>query len=223
MDQTAGTVGDLATCEDVGVQHRATFESAAEAFLDLVEKVPLPSYAGPGLGDWDLRSLVGHTGRSLTTVATYLATRADAVVVTTPASYFAIASRTFGNDVDGAIAQRGVDAGLSLGDDPVIALRASYAAATAALDALDGMDPVVDTAVGGMRVSDYLPTRTFELTVHSLDVARATGLPFTPPADALGAALGLAAASALDLGTGSDVLLALTGRQPLPPGCSVVP
>ena len=40
---------------------------------------------------------------------------------------------------------------------------------------------MVTTAGGGMRVSDYLPTRTFELTVHCLDIARATGLDFVPP------------------------------------------
>ena len=28
-----------------------------------------------------------------------------------------------------------------------------------------------------MRLSDYLPTRTFELVVHGLDIARAAQLP----------------------------------------------
>jgi hypothetical protein len=88
---------------------------------------------------------------------------------------------------------------------------------------LDGADVIVTTAGGGMRVSDYLPTRTFELTVHSLDIARATGLDFTPPTDALADTLALASASALRQGLGTDVLLALTGRRPLPEGVSVVP
>ena len=82
---------------------------------------------------------------------------------------------------------------------------------------------MVDTAAGGMRVSDYLPTRTFELTVHCLDIARATGLDFVPPAEALADTLALASASALRQGHGVDVVLALTGRQPLPAGASVVP
>ncbi|WP_395692193.1 maleylpyruvate isomerase family mycothiol-dependent enzyme [Nocardioides sp.] len=205
------------------MQTRATFDAAARSFLDLVEQVPPSAYDGPGLGDWDLRALVGHAGRSLVTVATYLGTRADSVAAATPAEYFAVASRLVGRDDDGAIARRGVEAGRALGDDPVGALRASYAAATAALDGLDGADPVVETAAGGMRVSDYLPTRTFELVVHSLDIARACGVAHEPPADALAEALGVAAASAVELGLGPDVLLALTGREPLAAGTSVVP
>lgn len=202
---------------------RATFDAAATAFLALVEQLPLPAYDGPGLGDWDLRALVGHTGRSLVTVATYLGTRADAEEVASPAAYFGAVSRIAGVDADGAIARRGVEAGQALGADPLTALRTSYAEATAALDALADSDPVVTTIAGGMRVSAYLPTRTFELTVHCLDIARATGVGFTPPTEALAEALGVAAASAVELGLGTDVLLALTGRQPLPPGCSVVP
>jgi uncharacterized protein (TIGR03083 family) len=202
---------------------RTTYDAAATAFLLLVERIPPDAYAGPGLGTWDLRALVGHTGRSLVTVADYLATRAEAVDAETPAAYFAQVARIVGHDDDGAIAARGVAAGAALGDDPLAALRASYAAATAALDGLDGTDPVVSTICGGMRVSAYLPTRSFELTVHCLDIAAATGLDFAPPPPALAEALAVATASALELGLGRDVLLALTGRRPLPAGCSVVP
>lgn len=46
------------------MQTRATFDAAATAFLDLAAQVPLDRYAGPGLGDWDLRALIGHTTRS---------------------------------------------------------------------------------------------------------------------------------------------------------------
>jgi uncharacterized protein (TIGR03083 family) len=202
---------------------RASFTGAADAFLDLVAQVPVERYDGPGLGDWDLRSLIGHTGRSLVTVATYLSTRADSVSAATPAAYFAVVSRVAVGDAARAIHQRGVEAGRALGHDPLRSLRDSRAAAEDALDRLDGEDPVVETAAGGMRVSDYLPTRTFELTVHCLDIATATGLPFEPASDALAGTVRLAADSALDLGFGVDVLLALTGRRPLPPGRSVVP
>lgn len=205
---------------------RATFDAAATAFLALAGQIPLQRYAGPGLGSWDLRALVGHTGRALATVAEYLPVRAEAVDSETPASYFARVGRLVGHDEDGAIAARGVAAGEALGADPVAALHSAYDAATAALDDLDdlaGDDPVVVTAGGGMRVGDYLPTRTFELTVHCLDIAAATGIDFAPPPAALAEALGVAVGSALELGLGSDVLLALTGRRPLPDGCSVVP
>jgi uncharacterized protein (TIGR03083 family) len=201
---------------------RSTYASAATAFLELVEPIPLSRYAGSGLGDWDLRSLVGHTGRSFVTVATYLATRADSVAADSAAAYYSVVARVAKDDGAG-IVQRGSDAGRALGHDPVAVLRESYAAAEAALDALGDADPVVRTAAGGMRVSDYLPTRTFELTVHSLDIARALGGAFEPPADALASTVALATESALGQGFGVDVVLALTGRQQLPPGSSVVP
>lgn len=202
---------------------RATYAEAAAAFLDLAARVPVERYAEPGLGSWDLRALIGHTGRSLVTVVQYLDTRADEVVAEDAADYFALVSRMTHGTLRDAVHLRGIEAGVALGEDPMAALRASRDDAEAALDLLEGSDPVVDTAAGGMRVSDYLPTRTFELTVHSLDIARATGLEFTPPPEALADTLALASASALRQGYGVDVVLALTGRQPLPEGASVVP
>jgi uncharacterized protein (TIGR03083 family) len=202
---------------------RATFETAAEAFLELAAQLPLERYAGPGLGNWDLRALVGHTGRSLITVASYLTTRAAEVVCEDAADYFAEVSALVHGTARDAVHQRGIEAGVALGDDPMARLRESFDDARLALDLLEGEDVVVDTAAGGMRVSDYLPTRTFELTVHCLDIARATGTDFVPPTEALADTLALAGASALRQGYGVDVLLALTGRQPLPEGTSVVP
>ncbi len=202
---------------------RATYAEAAAAFLDLAALVPLERYAGPGLGTWDLRALIGHTGRSLVTVATYLETRVDQVDAEDAADYFARVSRIVHGTARDAVHQRGIEAGVALGDDPIAALHESRERAELALDLLEGEDAVVETAGGGMRVSDYLPTRTFELTVHCLDISRASGLAFTPPAEALADTLALASASALRQGLGVEVILALTGRQPLPDGASVVP
>src|SRR5690349_8893172 len=42
----------------------------------------------PGLGEWDVRALVGHTSRSLLTVETYLGRPAAAVDVATATDYF---------------------------------------------------------------------------------------------------------------------------------------
>lgn len=209
----------MTTSDDV----RETYDRAAAAFIGLVAEIPLDRYAGRGLGTWDLRALIGHTGRSLTTVATYLPTRAESVAAEDAADYFSVVSRIAHGSTRDAIHQRGVEAGVALGEDPLTVLREEWAAARAALAALDGADPVVSTAAGGMRVSDYLPTRTFELTVHCLDIAHATGLDFTPPADVLAESLALASASALRQGHGVEVLLALTGRRPLAEGRSVVP
>ena len=202
---------------------RATYAAAAEAFLDLVAPVPVERYAGPGLGEWDLRALVGHTARSFVTVTTYLTTRAETVAAGSTGEYYALVARIAAAEGTDAIRERGRAAGAALGDQPLEALHDARAAAEAALEGLAGDDPVVETLGGGMRVSDYLPTRTFELTVHALDIAAALGIAFRPPRAALAEALHVAADSALELGLGTDVLLALTGRRPLPEGASVVP
>ena len=91
----------------------------------------------------------------------------------------------------------------------------------AALDAVNG-DPLIVTIAGGMRVDAYLPTRIFELAVHSLDIAAAIGVPATLPAPVLADALQLAAEIVTLRGEGEGLLLSLTGRRPLPDGYSVV-
>ena len=73
----------------------------------------------------------------------------------------------------------------------------------------------------------YLPTRTFELTVHTLDLVAALGGSVEVPAGLAGpiaACLSLAAAVA-GARPGPDagqLLLALTGRRGLPAGFSVI-
>jgi hypothetical protein len=67
-----------------------------------------------------------------------------------------------------------------------------------------------------------LPTRTFELAVHSLDIARAADLSFRLPEDVLADAAVLATRVSVVMGQGEAALLALTGRAELPPSFSVV-
>jgi uncharacterized protein (TIGR03083 family) len=199
---------------------RTTFLDAAATVADLVARIPPGSWDGPGLGVWDLRALVGHTSRSLITVTTYLAERAPAVEIPTPQAYYVTIARA-GGAGGAAVAQRGRDAGAALGEDPAAAFRARCADAAAALSTATD-DDVVPTIAGGMRVGDYLPTRTFELVVHGFDIAAVTGLPvrFAPPV--LADAVTLAARAAVELGHGSALLAALTGRAPLPSGFSMV-
>jgi uncharacterized protein (TIGR03083 family) len=198
-----------------------TFRSAATAFADLVRAIPESAWDGPGLGEWDLRALVGHASRSLITVSTYLRTAADREDVTSPADYYAwVREYVTGADA-GAIVERGRQAGRDLGEHPAATVGSLLARALDDVAAVE--DPLI-TVIGGLgiRLSTYLPTRVFELAVHGLDVARAAGLDFALPDDALAEATVLAAQISVRLGTAAPVLLALTGRDPLPPSFSVV-
>lgn len=199
---------------------RATFALAAHAFADQVARIPADSWDGPGLGDWDLRALVGHASRSLVTVLTYLPCTTETLAVTSVAEYYRSAVTMMAAD-PAAVTERGRQAGAALGDDPVGAVTDLVTRCLAALDATPG-DPVIETIVGGMHLEQYLVTRIFELVVHGLDIGVATGEAYDPPAAALAASLRLAVDVAALRGGGPELLLALTGRRALPAGFSVV-
>lgn len=199
---------------------RRTFAAAAQAFAELVDRIPDDAWPGPGLGEWDLRALVGHASRSLVTVLTYLPRIAETEAVPTTAAYYAAAARIMAAD-PAAVTQRGRQAGAALGNDPAAAVHTLVRDCATALGATPD-DPVIESIAGGMRLSGYLVTRTFELVVHSLDIAAATGLPYDPPAGALADSLALAVDVAVDRGQGARLLLALTGRASLASGFSVV-
>jgi hypothetical protein len=199
----------------------STFESAARCFAALVHRIPDDRWDGPGLGDWDLRSLVGHASRSLVTVSSYLQTPAEREDVATPQEYYARIADYMSNAGAEAITERGRQAGRDLGADPAATIDGLVERVMADLETAG--DPLIAVIGGlGLRLHTYLPTRTFELAVHGLDIARATGLSFGPSADVLDEATVLAARIALLTGRGAELLTALTGRTLLPPGFSVV-
>ncbi|GIF04043.1 maleylpyruvate isomerase N-terminal domain-containing protein [Actinoplanes siamensis] len=204
---------------------RRTFRSAAIAYAGLVAAIPPERLDGPGLGEWTLRELLGHTVSSaLRQVPEVLATRAPQVEVATPEGYFAYARSAPPELVAAAAAASAADARAAaeaLGDQPVEAVSAVIGRATEALSQV-GDDDVVATPVGGMRVRAWLPTRTFELVVHGLDAAGAAGCEFAAPVETIAEAVTLATRTALGLGNGAPLLRALTGREPLPPGFSMV-
>jgi uncharacterized protein (TIGR03083 family) len=204
-------------------ERRETFLSAAVAVRDLVTRIPEGAFGGPGLGEWDLKSLVGHTSRSLLTVVEYLRRPADHIDIDSAAGYV-IAAKAMTAAAPADVAQRGRDAGAALGDRP--AARFAELCAAVAIDlggAEDGdEDRVITCIAGGIRLRDYLATRTFELAVHGIDIADATGLPFEPPAEVYESALGTGAGAASRLGLAPPLLRAITGRAPLPAGFCVV-
>ena len=109
----------------------------------------------------------------------------------------------------------GTQPGAALGCDP---------AAARVLPLLDGRDgcELVTTIAGGMRLADYLPTRTFELAVHTADLATALKIPPDVPSTAAAQALHLVVDLAVADGLAGPLLLAATGRPSLPGGFSVL-
>jgi uncharacterized protein (TIGR03083 family) len=198
-----------------------TYAAAAEAITDLVRRIPDDAWDGPGLGDWDLRSLVGHASRSFVTVSTYLRAPAEREDLASAVDYVARLREMAAGLGAADVAERGRQAGRDLGDDPAAAVDALARAALS--DVAAAGDPLI-TVIGGLgiRLSNYLPTRTFELAVHGLDVARAAGIDLVLPGDVLEEATVLATRVGIALGHGESVLLALTGRAPLGEGFSVV-
>jgi uncharacterized protein (TIGR03083 family) len=199
------------------VAARRAFADAAEWFAG-TSAVVRDRWEQPGLGEWDVRALVGHTSRSLLTVETYLARPAGTVEIGSAVDYFRATSAA----ADGAaVAQRGRDAGAALGPDPAAAVAEIVARVVPLVDVRDGTE-LLTTIAGGMRLSDYLPTRTFELAVHTADLATALGIPLEVPATAAAQALALVTDLAVVGGLAGPLLLAATGRAGLPARFSVL-
>ena len=196
--------------------HRA-FADAADWFVSTAARVE-DRWSQPGLGEWDVRSLVGHTSRSLLTVEAYLARPAGAVEVESAVAYYE-ATRAIAAGPD--VAARGREAGEALGADPAAAVAEIAARVVPLVAGCDGAE-LVTTIVGGMRLRDYLPTRTFELVVHTADLGTALDLPPDIPATSAIEALDLAARLAVAGGRAGALLLAATGRGGLPAGFSVL-
>jgi hypothetical protein len=159
--------------------------------------------------------------RSLITVSIYLQSPASREDVASPADYYAQIRDYASNAGAEAIVERGRQAGRDLGDDPVATIDDMVERVLGELAAVD--DPLIEVIGGlGIRLSNYLPTRVFELAVHGLDVVGATGVDFTLPEPVLLEAAALAAQISVAVGQGETVLLALTGRTALPATFSVV-
>ena len=198
---------------------RDAYEQAARMFVDTVTEIREDQWQHLALGEWTVRDLVGHTNRALSTVETYLNNPAQVVELEQPATYFIQAKAALADPA--AVAARGREAGQALGLQPAVTVRETASRVLKKVEtAADGA--ILTTPVGGMRLIDYLPTRIFELTVHTLDlgVALQTNIPVPDASAAI--TLRLMADLALQLGKAAPLMLASTGRQTLPPGFSLL-
>jgi uncharacterized protein (TIGR03083 family) len=198
-------------------ESRRAFADAAGWFVRMAGLVG-DRWERPGLGEWDVRALVGHTSRSLLTIEEYLALPARAVDITSASGYFRAASAIAAGS---AVTVRGRKAGAALGADPAAEVARIATRVLPLVGLRDGTE-LVTTIVGGMRLDDYLPTRTFELAVHTTDLAAALGVPPDVPATAAAQALRIVSELATAGGLAGPLLLAATGRSALPAGFSVL-
>lgn len=175
-----------------------------------------------GLGVWTVRDLLGHTGRSLSTVENYLDAadgRALTVELQDAVAYY-VATQGAMADVD-AVTERGRAAGAALGGHPVAAL-GDLAARVLARVADADRNAIVATPFGVMTLEGYLPARVVELSVHTCDLAAALGVEASVPPEAAQVTFAVLGSLAVASNSTAPALLALTGRQPLPPGYSLM-
>ena len=202
-----------------GQDIRDTYLEAGEYFASVVDQVDIDGWDEPALGEWCVRDLAGHTYRAFTTVLSYSAAPDDKVEIERPVDYFL---KVLGDNVgQKQVAELGRAAGLEIIDDPRMMVRGFAMYVKNKLDDL-GDDHIMGTGVGGMRLIDYLPTRTFELIIHTMDLAKAVGVDAKPPEKGMTATLEILGQIALYRGHASDLLLAATGRGGLPVGFSVL-
>lgn len=194
------------------VRHNAELMfDAAESFVALVSEVPHDAWDRPALGSWDVRALVGHTGRAVSTVLDYLHKTGEVVDCESAATYWAAAYRA-DSAINDAVAARGVVAGHELGDEPAEVVETMLERLRAAVAATQG-DPVITTLFGGIRLSDYLDTRTVEIVIHTSDLATAVGIePHLPP-PAVERVLQIVSEAALANRRGLAAIRQLSGRD----------
>jgi len=200
------------------VTHTA-YRQAVVCFLETAAKVKPEQWDASALGVWSVRDLVGHMSRSITRIEEFGTQRAESVDITSAVHHYRRSLRQPSDDE--RVALRGREAGQALGDDPLATMNADWSRAEPVLDATDE-DAIIAYDNGGIRFGDYLETRVFELTVHTLDLANAIGVKVEPSRGALGVTLQLLAALAVESGRGAPLALSGTGRGPLPDGYSVL-
>lgn len=195
---------------------RAGFDEAASTFVSAVRGVADHQWDEPGaLGGWTTRELTAHTLRALTTIERYLdgEPTVDRVMADATEYYNTVLGDP---EVHQGVLARGRDAAQAL-TDPVGEAEAT-ATRVAGRVAATGDDEPLNTFVGQITLSEYLATRVVELGVHTLDLQRATG----QHAELHPATASVVLSVLTQLGSATTLILALTGRSPLPDGFNVL-
>ena len=178
------------------------FGSASRFFVDAVAAVPPEGYGREWSDEWTVLDLIAHGNRANVLVVEY----SERPVAVAGPEYV----------LPENIAARGRQAALDLGDDPVVAVREASEKALRFVAAAPE-DATVGTPFGVQTLHTYLQSRTAELVLHGIDL----GSGVEPPSEALSGCAVFLVKRAVNSGFGLDVVLALSGRADLPPGCNV--
>ena len=194
---------------------RAALEDAATTLLTTIERVAPHQWELPGLGIWTVRELAAHTLRGFTAIERYLVAQpsVDRLIVDVADFYSAA---MLDPAIHASVAERGRIAGAQL-TDPVGETEATVQRMLA-LVASTADDDVVETPFGQMMFIEYLATRAAEVSLHTLDLQRATGQhPELQPATS-----SMVVALLADLAEPITLLSALTARGTLPADYNVL-
>ena len=204
------------------------FAAATDWFVATVDAVGPTRWEDPGLGEWTLRQLVGHTSRALVTVQEYYRPSCPADVSVPP--------ETDGDPVEQAaasflgthgatqlhkdVAERGRQAGAALGPVPADTVTGLAGRVTALVrSAPEGA--LFVTRFGPKGFTSSLCTRMVELVIHTVDIGDACALDTDVPESAARITLAVMVETARRRGSGTEVMRALGGRAGLAPGFNV--
>ena len=190
---------------------REAYKHAMEFFVTTASHVGDDQWDLPGLGEWTVRDLVGHTARAMLTVQQFASH--DATLIAEVPSSVAYYQRAFaGEGTNARVAERGRQTAQALGPDLPSAVARIAGEVSAFIDTLPD-DHLFASLIGGITLVDYLPTRTVELVVHTLDLQAATGIQGDSPRDAMLSTLHLLADLAVDTPHAGRLALLATGRD----------
>jgi len=195
---------------------RAAFEEGAATLLRTLRAITPDLWdRRAALGEWSTRELTAHTLRAFVTIEGYLSAPPNSErVLADAADYYAVALSD--PTAHQGVAARARQAGRQL-IDPVGEAEATIANVLALVAATADDEPV-NTFAGQITLIEYLATRVVEIGVHTLDLQRATGqLPELHP-ETTAVVLGVLT----QLSSPVPIILALTGRVPLPADYNVL-
>ena len=195
---------------------RAAFEEGSATLLRALRDITPEYWDRRGaLGDWSTRELTARTLRAFVTIEGYLeAAPATDRVLADAAEYYATALSD--PTAHQGVAARARKAGRQL-IDPVGEAEATIERVLAQIAATADDEPV-NTFAGQITLIEYLATRVVELGVHTLDIQRATGQMAELHPDTSAVVL----AVLTQLTSPVPIILALTGRAPLPADFNVL-